>query len=296
MKPLFQDAKEFGGGSLYNWGTAGGVSGAARGGWLPIKNYTTSIFEEHEQVSGQYLRGNFEWKTNPCWACQMGCCKLMTVTEGPYAGYSGEEPEYEGMASMALPDRRDRGRRGDDAGERVRLARLRRQRAWLAARLGDRVLRAGLLTKEQLDGLEPRWDDAETALALMKKIATRDGCGDWLAEGVMRASQHIGGEAADAAIYAQKGHSPRSHDHRGRWAEMFDTCTSSTGTIEVTFGGVQTERLGLAPTKNRFDPAEIVEQMTALNGWHQFDDSLGVCRFDFTNAQRGVETVAAITG
>ena len=25
----------------------------------------------------------------------------MTVTEGPYAGYSGEEPEYEGMASMA---------------------------------------------------------------------------------------------------------------------------------------------------------------------------------------------------
>src|SRR5436305_1272617 len=66
VKPLFQDAKEFGGGSLYNWGTAGGVSGAARGGWLPIKNYTTSVFEEHEQVSGQYLRGKFEWKTNPC--------------------------------------------------------------------------------------------------------------------------------------------------------------------------------------------------------------------------------------
>jgi aldehyde:ferredoxin oxidoreductase len=77
---------------------------------------------------------------------------------------------------------------------------------------------------------------------------------------------------------------------------MFDTCTSSTGTIEVTFGGVQTERLGLGPTKNRFDPKEIVEQMTALNGWHQFDDSLGICRFDFTNAQRGVETVSAISG
>ena len=36
--------------------------------------------------------------------------------------------------------------------------------------------------------------------------------------------------------------------------------------------------------------------MSALNGWHQFDDSLGICRFDFTNASRGVETVAAITG
>jgi hypothetical protein len=27
--------------------------------------------------------------------------------------------------------------------------------------------------------------------------------------------------------------------------------------------------------------------MGKLNGWHQFDDSLGVCRFDFTNAHRG---------
>jgi aldehyde:ferredoxin oxidoreductase len=130
----------------------------------------------------------------------------------------------------------------------------------------------------------------------MDKIAAREGCGEWLGDGVMRASRHIGGAAADAAIYSQKGQSPRGHDHRGRWAEMFDTCTSSTGTIEVTFGGVQTERLGLAPLKDRFSPTEIVEQMGNLNGWHQFDDSLGVCRFDFTNATRGVEAVNAVTG
>jgi aldehyde:ferredoxin oxidoreductase len=36
--------------------------------------------------------------------------------------------------------------------------------------------------------------------------------------------------------------------------------------------------------------------MAKLNGWHQFDDSLGVCRFDFTNAPKGVEVVAAVTG
>jgi aldehyde:ferredoxin oxidoreductase len=296
VKPLFEDAKEFGGGSLYNWGTAGGVSGAARGGWLPIKNYTTSMFEDHEKVSGQYLRGNFQWKTNPCWACQMGCCKLMTVTEGPYAGYSGEEPEYEGMASMASQiGVTEAGAATMLANECDSLGFDVNELGWLLGWVIE-CFERGLLTKEQLDGLEPRWGDAETALALMKKIATRDGCGDWLAEGVMRASQHIGGEAANASIYGQKGHSPRSHDHRGRWAEMFDTCTSSTGTIEVTFGGVQTERLGLGPTKNRFDPKEIVEQMTALNGWHQFDDSLGICRFDFTNAQRGCETVSAISG
>ena len=56
---------------------------------------------------------------------------------------------------------------------------------------------------------------------------------------------------------------------------MFDTCPSSTSTIEVTFGGVQTERLGLAPMADRFSPTEIVDQMGRLNGWHQFEDSPG---------------------
>ncbi|MCC6180104.1 MAG: hypothetical protein IT305_32720 [Chloroflexi bacterium] len=296
LKPLFADAQEFGGGGIYNWGTGGGFSGAARGGWLPIKNYTTSIFPEHEQVSGQYLRGNFQWKTNPCWACQMGCCKLMTVTEGPYAGFAGEEPEYEGLASMASQiGVTDGGAAVMLANECDSLGFDVNELGWLLGWVIECAER-GLLTKAQLDGLEPRWGDAETTLALMKKIATRDGCGAWLAEGVMRASQKVGGEAADAAIYGQKGHSPRSHDHRGRWVEMFDTCTSNTSTIEVTFGGAQTERLGLAPMKDRFDANEIVEQMTRLNGWHQFDDSLGICRFDFTSAQLGTETVSAITG
>ena len=142
-KPLFEDAKEFGGGSLYDWGTAGGVSGAARGGWLPIKNYTTSVFDEHEQVGGQYIRGHFEWKNNPCWACQMACCKTMTVTEGPYAGYSGEEPEYEGMASMgAQIGVTEAG--AASTWPTSATPRVGHQRARLAAGLGDRVLQEGL--------------------------------------------------------------------------------------------------------------------------------------------------------
>jgi aldehyde:ferredoxin oxidoreductase len=296
VRPLFEDAKEYGGGSLYAWGTAGGVSGAARGGWLPIKNYTTSVFPEHELINGQYIRGNFEWKNNPCWACNMACCKTMTVTEGPYAGYSGEEPEYEGMAGMgAQIGVTEAGAAVYLSNEADNLGVDVNELGWLLGWVIE-CAEEGWITPEQLDGLKPTWGDHETAKRLMDKIAFREGCGRWLGEGVMRASKYIGGPAADAAIYAEKGASPRTHDHRGRWAEMFDTCTSSTGTIEVTFGGVQTERLGLAPLKDRFSPAEIVEQMGRLNGWHQFDDSLGVCRFDFTNAHRGVEAVNAVSG
>ena len=36
--------------------------------------------------------------------------------------------------------------------------------------------------------------------------------------------------------------------------------------------------------------------MSQLNGWHQFEDSLGICRFDFTNAHLGMATVSAVSG
>jgi aldehyde:ferredoxin oxidoreductase len=220
----------------------------------------------------------------------------MTVTEGPYAGTSGEEPEYDGMASMGSQiGVTEAGATVFLANEVDALGVDINELGWLIGWVME-CYEQGWLSAEQLDGLQPTFGNAEAAHALMKKIANREGCGDWLAEGVMRASQRVGGEAATAAIYGRKGNTPRTHDHRGRWAEMFDTCTSSTSTIEVTFGGVQVERLGFAPLKDRFSPTEIVEQMARLNGWHQFEDCLGVCRFDFTNADYGTKTVSAVTG
>lgn len=296
VTPLFEDARDFGGGGIYRLGTAGNVPGAAKGGFLPVRNYTTSLFPEADQVSGEYIRTHFEHKASPCWACRLGCCHLMEVTEGPYAGFKGEQPEYEGMAAMGPQIGVTEagavvmlGNEADALGVDIN------ELGWLLGWVME-CFEAGLLTAADLDGIEPRWGDAEAARALMRKIAHREGCGDWLAEGVMRASRHVGGPAADRAIYTLKGNTPRTHDHRARWAEMFDTCLSSTGTIEATFGGVQAERIGLAPLKDKFSAQEIVEQLSKLNGWHQFEDCLGVCRFDFTNARLGVDTVNAITG
>ena len=53
----------------------------------------------------------------------------------------------------------------------------------------------GLLTKKDTDGLEMTWGNVDETRKMLEKIAKRDGFGDILAEGVKRASQHIGGEA-----------------------------------------------------------------------------------------------------
>lgn len=296
IEPFFAAASENRTSSLYLWGTGGGVSGAAVGGWLPIKNYTTCVFPEHEQVSGQYLRTRFKVKNNPCWACRMGCCKLIEVTEGPYAGATGEEPEYEGLAAFGPQVG------VTEAGAAVVLCNEVdaygydiNEAGWVAG-FAIEAFERGLITPAMLGGLELRWGDAEATRALLRKIALREDFGDVLAEGVKRAAEHLGGEALAIGVYTLKGNSPRGHDHRGRWAEMFDTCLSNTSTIEATFGGIQTQRLGLAPQRNRFDPHEIATLSADFNGWHQFDDCLGVCRFCNTHAHMAVDVLNAVTG
>ncbi|MBM3525754.1 MAG: hypothetical protein FJX57_22615, partial [Alphaproteobacteria bacterium] len=300
IEPFFAAASENRTSSLYLWGTGGGVSGAAIGGWLPVKNYTTCVFPEHEQVNGQYLRTKFKIKNNPCWACRMGCCKLIEVTEGPHAGYKGEEPEYEGLAAFG-PQVGVK-----EAGAIVVLANEAdawgydlNEAGWVAG-FAIEAYGRGMITREMLGGLELSWGDAEALRTLQRKIAFREDFGHVLAEGVKRAAEHLAAaghpEALEIGVYTMRGSSPRGHDHRGRWAEMFDTCLSNTGTIEASFGGIQTQRLGLPPQRNRFDPEEIANLSADFNGWHQFDDCLGVCRFCNTHAHMAVDVLNAVTG
>lgn len=79
----------------HEWGTGGSVTPFCLTGQLPVKNYATNLFPEHEKMDGRYLRTHFEVKRKPCWACHMNHCSYARVTEGPYEGYEGEEPEYE---------------------------------------------------------------------------------------------------------------------------------------------------------------------------------------------------------
>jgi len=50
----------------------------------------------------------------------------------------------------------------------------------------------GLITKKDTDGLESTWGNAEVVIELIHRIAGRQGCGDLLAEGPLRAAERIG--------------------------------------------------------------------------------------------------------
>jgi aldehyde:ferredoxin oxidoreductase len=295
-RELHEDAKTKGSKRIYEFGTGGGFSAAALGGWLPVKNYTTNLFPEHEKFDGQYLRSHFQMKHNPCWACQLRHCKICTVTEGPYTGLVGEEPEYEGLATFGPVIG------NTDPGAAVMLNQFNDQMGMDLNEAGWTIgwvmecYEKGVLTKKDLDGLDMTWGNVEAVKEILRRIAHRQGIGDLLAEGVKRASEKIGGEAANWAIYTLKGAAPRSHDHRSRWCEMLDTATSNTGTIEATRGGVFPERLGYPPVFDKFSPWEVAIINAKENGWLQFVDCLGICAFCCPNRQLTVQCTNAVTG
>ena len=292
---MFEVAKGFG--TYYQWGTGGGFSALYGIGVLPVRNYTTNIYPEHEQMNGQYMRTHFEIRSKPCYQCRIAHVKEVTVTEGPYKGFVGEEPEYELLAAWGpMIGNTDLGAVVMLTKEVDRLGMDCNEASWTIGWVME-CYEKGVLKKKDLDGVEMSWGNVEAVKIMLNKIARREGIGDLLAEGVMRASRKIGGEAADWAIYAQKGCSPRSHDHRGaRWFELFDTCVTNTSTLESTWAGVHPQLVDLPTVTDPFSYEEVSMMSAKFNGIRQFDDCLGTCRIASTDPKLQLECLNAVTG
>jgi aldehyde:ferredoxin oxidoreductase len=265
-------------------GTVGSVFDETEGksGLLPVKNYTTNIHVidpvRLRSYSSQQIRARLRAKPAPCWACASRHCHMGEISEGKYAGRIVEEPEFESMAAWSsLVGISDVTATVALANEVDRLGMDTNEAAWVIAWLME-CYEKGVISKQDLDGVEMKWGNDDAVMTMLQKIASRKGIGSILAEGVMRASQHIGGEAAKLAIYTQKGNTPRSHDHRVVWLELFDTCVSNTGTLEAHTGAPMA-LLGLSPVYDRYDP-EVVSTIAAkIRGAMLFEDSLVTCRF-----------------
>jgi aldehyde:ferredoxin oxidoreductase len=291
---------------VYRWGTLRGVAqGAQGGGWLPVKNYTTNVYrispEELEKWDGPYLQENYVSGRHNCWACRFQHCTLFTVPDGPHKGFVGEEPEYEQFAAFGpVIGNTDVAEAVVLANECDRLGFENNEIGWLIGMMME-CYEKGVLTREQLDGLDLTWGNVDAVRSLMHRIAHRDGIGNLAAEGVMRAAQEIGGEAINFAIHTAKGNTPRTHDHRSRWTEMFDTVTSSTGTMETgpmsNMPSGALRAIGVEARPDMFSPEDVSAFTARTNGAMVFEDSLGVCRFNTrTDLPLLTEAVNAATG
>jgi aldehyde:ferredoxin oxidoreductase len=277
------------------WGTNDGFFPLYKGGVLPIKNLNTAIMDEAVQY--QKIREKYEYHHKPCWGCKWTHCGTLTFKEGPHKGKTVEEPEYEALAGLGT-DIFNKDIEGslllteliDDYGMDCN------ESGWLMAFIID-AYENGFITDEHTDGLKMKWGETGPVGEMLTKIASREGCGDFWAEGIKRCAESLGGEAQKVAVYTLKGNTPRGHDHRSDWKELLDICTSSTGTVEVVGGGVNLKQYGVENMADKFDPMEVARYNATCAGRRVMEDSVGLCRMaSVEDIHNTVDALKAATG
>jgi len=291
-KELFENVKSQSG-TLYDYGTLNFIHTNAEKNMIPVKNYTTSTWrldeDRYHRFAGPYMRGRFSVGRNSCWACRIHHCDMMKITEGPYSGLTLEEPEYEQFAAWASAIGQEDVTAAMMLSKEVDKLGLETNEAGWVVGFAMECYEKRILTKDSANGLDLSWGNAEAARLLLNLIANRQGIGDVLSEGVMRAASKIGGEAIDLAVCTLKGNTPRGHDHRNRWTELFDTCVSNTGTLETWGGPIA---IGQTP-----EWEDIVEANIHDKGAMMFEDSLVTCRFNTRmNVELECQALGAVTG
>ena len=88
----------------------------------------------------------------------------------------------------------------------------------------------GMVTREDLGGIDLTWGNLEAICALLKKIAYREGIGDVLADGLKIAAGKLGKETRPFAM-THKGTALSSYEPRGSMQDALDLAVTAVGEL-----------------------------------------------------------------
>jgi len=189
--------------SLYIFGTAGGIGPTNEAHKWPTRNFIEDHHKHADTVGGEHLkRGGYLQGRIGCSSCTTSCHRYsVTEIDGKRVACGG--PEFETFGALG-------------AGLDISDIRYVIKGSGLCNELGLDVISAGgsiqwaIETRERggfspsdCDGFTLNWDNGPEMLALLDRIAHREGqLGDLLADGTKRAAERVGGDSWKWAVQA----------------------------------------------------------------------------------------------
>ncbi len=278
-------------------------------GVFPVKNWTESTFEESfkKREDGKSPLDPYYWAPkytkgyHPCPNCTKPCGRYVKIESGKYAGTEVDGVEYELLYSlggdlgiddievtMKLNEICDKaGVDGISAGVTL---------AWAME-----AYERGLLTKQDTDGLELKFGNADAAIAAMEKLAHREGkLGALIADGERAAAERLGKESYKFTTEV-KGLEMPAYDVRGLKGMALAEAVSVRGACHLT-GGIYAPELTGGFWKmsgiDRFSTEWKGYEVKTGEDFMTVYDTLGMCKFSrglfFIEGLLG--GVAAVTG
>ncbi|MBS7614344.1 aldehyde ferredoxin oxidoreductase [Candidatus Bathyarchaeota archaeon] len=199
------------------WGTGNlGHDVGSRISSEPVRNWQEEWHNEESYGSYEFEK----YWVKRYWAdfgCPTSCLKLAVIRSGPFEGAITDNPDYENQAYL-----------GPNLGifnaeENIYLTALIDELGLCGIQTGNvlgfagELYEKGILTKQDLEGVELKWGDAKAFATLAQMIADRKGIGDILAEGTHRAALKISKlKGVDVSLYdvTEKGIAIGAHGIR----------------------------------------------------------------------------------
>lgn len=258
---------------------------AERLGDMPIKNWAMDAWPEGAAALGapNYTQ-KLKARPFPCVNCPIGCHRLVEI-EGADGTSRLIGPEYETLGMLGtnlLIDDLAAVVRANDVCNRAGLDTI---SAGAAIALAMESVERGWLSDAEV-GFPLRWGDGRALIRLVEMIAAREGVGDLLAEGAIRAARMIHPDAEEAVAHV-KGLEYPAHDPRTCWSLALNYATCTRGachmrgvTEDVEMMGLVIPELGIDRTYTEFfsskNKAELTIRLQDLGAWM---NSAVVCAF-----------------
>lgn len=279
---------------LSKWGAKSAVKAKNKVGSVPYRHFQDGYVDNLDGWDEKAF-SKYELRRFGIANCPISCRQIYQVTDGPYAGLKGEAVQSNTVQDFGLKlDIREPtaiikahilcneyGIDIDTAAETI---------AW-----AYECYERDLINQKDTDGLELNWGNHQSLMKLIDKIAYREGFGDILAEGVVKASEIIGRGTIKYAM-AMKGQD-LYEDMRMPKGWALGTALSTRGgghcsgapIVEFAAGKSSAERLSPELAKKLYgittatDPAAY-EGKGKLVAYHEqlhaVLNSLGICFFN----------------
>ena len=254
---------------LHVWGTGAMVKSKQLEGHLIANNFRDGQLAGGDEVDALAIREITDHQMDRCYACSVRCKKRVSVKQPDLAvcsEYGG--PEYETLAAI-----------GSNTGVTDVMAICKGHEMLNALGMDSiscgatiawamEMAELGILGKSQLGSEDLRFGSSGDVLRVIEQIARREGIGNLLAEGSLRASRTLGVEA-EAHVVHVKGLEVAMHDPRAMPEMRRNYPVAPTGGDHT---GAASKRSGLRNTVGlchflRYDEATTLRLINAATGW-----------------------------
>ena len=211
-------------------GTAGFVEAGQEYGGMPNKYFTKGFFDGAERISGAAMANTILIGNKSCFACPVGCDRIIKIDSGKYTLPKTKGPEYETLAAFGSNLLVDNLEGIAYANYLCNAYGMDTISCGVTIGFTYFLYERGIIRESDVKGLKLKWGDIDTAIELIKMIANRDGLGDILAEGVRYVGKYY--RVEEYAVHV-KGLEVPFHDPRAYFGMTMCYATSPRGACHM---------------------------------------------------------------